>query len=94
VDTEERGALTAILDWECISTVPLWKAFEYPVFPQGQLRDEKPQHGEYFWPEPEQIASGEEYEQVLFGEHMLEYDQTRLRPIFEEEMQKLVPRWS
>ena len=93
-DPDEQGVLTAILDWECVSTVPLWKACQYPLFLQGQPRDEEPQHDEYFWPEAEQVASGEEVEQVLYGEHMLEYEQTKLRPIFEEEMTKVVPEWS
>jgi hypothetical protein len=29
----------------------------------------------------------------MYGEHMLEYEQTRLRPVFEAEMRKLVPWW-
>jgi aminoglycoside phosphotransferase (APT) family kinase protein len=28
----DQGALTAILDWECVSTVPSWKACQYPLF--------------------------------------------------------------
>lgn len=93
-EPDEQGVLTAILDWECLSTVPLWKACQYPLFLQGQPRDEEPRHDECFWPGAEQVASGEEVEQNLYGEHMLEYEQTKLRLIYEEEMTKVVPQWS
>jgi hypothetical protein len=94
IDAGSCGALTTILDWECVSAAPLWKACRYPGFLLGTPRDEEPKHDEYSWPEPEKVASGEECEHVLFGEHIIEYEQTRLRPIFAEEMQKYVPNWS
>ncbi len=45
------------------------------------------------WPDPEQALSGEGFEHVLYWEHILEYEQTKLRPIFEEEIKKSVPGW-
>lgn len=94
VNSEDQSKLSAILDWEFVSSVPLWKACQYPVFLRGKSRNIKPQRDGYFWPDPALVASGEECEQVMYDEHMLEYEQTILRPIFEAEMLKQVPYWS
>lgn len=44
---EGEGSLTAIVDWECVSAVPLWKACQPPQLLQGRIRNDKPQRETY-----------------------------------------------
>jgi hypothetical protein len=39
--------LTAVLDWECASALPLWKACSYPSFLRGRTRRLEPNLGRY-----------------------------------------------
>ena len=57
----EQGDLTAVLDWECVSAMPLWKACQHPALLRSKDRDEKPIEKTY----------GEDYEtNDLYLEHM------------------------
>ena len=38
----DEGALTGVVDWECVSALPRWKACYYPAFLVGRPRDEEP----------------------------------------------------
>ena len=81
---DEAGKLTAIIDWECVSALPLWKACQYPAFLNGRDRDEEPLQQAY-------ERDGEIND--LFWEHLLEYELTRLRTYFLEQIKQLEPRW-
>lgn len=83
---DKDGRLTAIVDWECISALPLWKACQYPAFLQGRDRDEKPIQDAY-----SEERNGEFYD--LFWDHLLEYELTRLRKFFLRKMYKLECGW-
>lgn len=37
------GALTGVLDWECVLALPRWKACYYPLFLEGRPRGKKPE---------------------------------------------------
>ncbi|KAI0149256.1 phosphotransferase enzyme family-domain-containing protein [Pestalotiopsis sp. NC0098] len=39
---DEIGELTAVVDWECISALPLWVACRYPSFIDGKPNDIEP----------------------------------------------------
>lgn len=44
---DEAGEITAIIDWECVSAVPLWRACQLPECLNSQTRDEQPKKEEY-----------------------------------------------
>ena len=83
---DKNGGLTAVVDWECVSALPLWKACQYPVILEGRDRDEQPIRDAYG-----REDNGEVNE--LFWEHLLEYELTRLRTFFLEKMSKLERGW-
>ncbi|KAH7267934.1 hypothetical protein MRS44_011776 [Fusarium solani] len=83
---DNAGNLTGVVDWECISALPLWKACSYPSFLEGRPRRDKPDATRYAH-DLDQIPSR------LYLEHLLEYELTLLRPLFLEEMERVEPRW-
>jgi hypothetical protein len=82
----DNGELAAILDWECVSALPLWNACYYPAFLKGRPRRLEPDLRRY---EPE--ASGEASD--LYWEHVWEYEVTLLRDVFIDRMKSLEPGW-
>ncbi|CAI7571592.1 unnamed protein product [Penicillium palitans] len=83
---DDSGELTGVLDWECVSAVPLWKACSYPSFLEERPRYSEPVPESY---EPED--NGEPNE--LYFEHLWQYETTLLRDIFMGEMRRLDPGW-
>ncbi|KAJ5528562.1 hypothetical protein N7527_001955 [Penicillium freii] len=82
----DNGELAAILDWECISALPLWNACYYPAFLKGPPRRLEPDLGRY-----ELEANGEPSD--LHWEHLWEYEVTLLRDVFIDRMKNLEPGW-
>ncbi|KAJ5356625.1 Aminoglycoside phosphotransferase [Penicillium concentricum] len=81
----KKGELTGVLDWECVSALPLWKACFYPTFLHGRPRDTKPNIEKYDRGNP---PSGGAY-----WEHLHDYEVTLLRGVFLDEMRKSEPTW-
>lgn len=44
---DELGNITAVIDWECVSPLPLWRAIRMPKFLWGRDRDEEPKRKVY-----------------------------------------------
>ncbi|WYZ43690.1 hypothetical protein EsH8_VII_000126 [Colletotrichum jinshuiense] len=44
---DDDGKITAILDWECVSTMPSWTATLMPKFLSGARREEEPDRDRY-----------------------------------------------
>jgi hypothetical protein len=95
------GEITGIIDWECVSTLPLWRA-SAPVFLKGRDRNQEPKRDEYAPDNGEEDAGGLTKEALdnegvnsLYWEHLLEYELTMLRGLFSEEMKKVagIPRF-
>ncbi|KAL3481393.1 hypothetical protein BJX99DRAFT_243713 [Aspergillus californicus] len=82
----DNGELAAILDWECVSALPVWNACDYPTFLQGRPRRLEPDLGRYK-PEPNGGASN------LYWEHLWDYEVTLLRDVFIDRMKNLKPAW-
>ncbi|CAG8403036.1 unnamed protein product [Penicillium salamii] len=85
----QEGHLTALVDWECVSVVPVYKTAEWLIFlagPDSEFED---------YPDPNNYAKvdGSLDENDIYQEHVLEYELTKLRPIFLEHMSKLSPNW-
>ncbi|KAJ9148455.1 Kinase-like protein [Pleurostoma richardsiae] len=83
---DEKGALAAVVDWECISALPLPVACQYPAFLQG-----KPNHTEPIKSQYQHDENGEVNE--LYWEHLEFWELTQLRRFFLDEMRKIQPRW-
>ncbi len=80
---DHNGKLTGVVDWECVSAVPLWKACDYPSFLEGPIREEKPDEKKFRRDEPGSLC----------WERLMEYELTVLRRCFINEMQRLEPGW-
>ena len=83
---DEKGVLTGVVDWECVSALPLWIACQFPLVVQGNRPDEEPIKSRYLHDENGEVDE-------LYWEHLENYELTQLRRIFLEEMTKLEPRW-
>ncbi|KAK7686686.1 hypothetical protein QCA50_010286 [Cerrena zonata] len=81
------GKLTGIVDWECVSALPLWKACQLPAFLQGSDRTDRPDPASYSL-DKETGLPGQ-----LFYEHVREWEKSRLREVFLEEMERVRPAW-
>lgn len=83
---DDRGTLTGVVDWECVSALPLWRACYYPFFLEGRPRHEEPDRNEYRHTDDGEPDS-------LYWEHLMEYELTKLRRYFLDEMRRLEPKW-
>lgn len=81
----EEGELTGVLDWECVSALPLWKACCYPTLLHGRPRDTKPNIEMYDRGNPDPDSA--------YWEHSQQYEATLLRVVFMDEMRKSEPGW-
>ncbi|CAG7919029.1 unnamed protein product [Penicillium olsonii] len=82
---DEKGELMGVINWECVSTLPLWKACYFPAFLHGRPRDIKP--------DIESYERGNPPPDTAYWEHLHEYEATLLRSVFLDEMRRLEPRW-
>ncbi|KAK4246190.1 phosphotransferase enzyme family-domain-containing protein [Corynascus novoguineensis] len=82
----DDGNLTAVVDWECISALPLWIACQIPPLLQGKPRNEEPVKTKYQHDEDGNVVE-------LFWEHLDDYELTQLRRVFLGEMERLQPEW-
>jgi len=80
----DTGNVTAFLDWECVSFVPLFKAASFPHVLQGR---------NYTGPRPDPAGYMKDEEtsrpNQLYFEHVKEWEQTRLRELFLKTMEGL-----
>ncbi|KAG8528468.1 uncharacterized protein KY384_007386 [Bacidia gigantensis] len=83
---DANGELTAVVDWECVSTVPLWQACNYPRLIEGSERYQKPDENTYAHEENGEINE-------IYWYHLEDYQKTQLREFFLEQMSKLEPGW-
>ena len=79
------GELAALVDWECVSVVPLWKVCQVPQFLVSRERTSEPQKHDYFPQDNE--------EDTAYFIDLEEYEKTCLRRQFLEQMARLEPAW-
>ncbi|SPO05368.1 uncharacterized protein DNG_08055 [Cephalotrichum gorgonifer] len=56
----DKGEISAVLDWESVSALPLWMLTQVPKFLDGPVREEEPQRDLYADETPEQAAAAAE----------------------------------
>ncbi|KAI0346107.1 kinase-like protein [Trametopsis cervina] len=83
---DDTSKLTGILDWECVSALPLWKACQLPTFLNSRHRAERPDPATY---STEEDGSPSE----MYTEHLREWEVTKLRAFFLAEMERVEPAW-
>ncbi|KAK8076918.1 hypothetical protein PG996_003088 [Apiospora saccharicola] len=95
----DEGRLTAIIDWECVSAIPLWRACQLPQLLNGRECDECPERSSY-GPSSDDENDDDSPDKFdnegvssLYWEHLLEYEQAQLRKLFMEEMARVQPNW-
>ncbi|KAK3938776.1 hypothetical protein QBC46DRAFT_264765, partial [Diplogelasinospora grovesii] len=82
---DDSGAF-GVVDWECVSALPLWKACYYPSFLEAPTRTREPDENRY-----QRGADGHPADP--YWEHLMEFELTILRRVFLDEMARLEPRW-
>lgn len=104
----DRGEITALLDWECVSAMPTWVATTPPRLLYGTNREDEPIKEVYADEEtPTDSSPAREKKQgdqdadeldnegknELYWIHLMEYENTRLRRVYRERMKQLWPDW-
>ena len=79
---DESGAFKALVDWECVSVLPLWKVCQLPDYITGLECHDKPDPANYKGVEDE-----------LYQSHLRDYEDTLLRSMFLDEMKLVAPEW-
>ncbi|KAK7421650.1 hypothetical protein QQX98_002117 [Neonectria punicea] len=100
---DDEGAITAVIDWECVSTMPYWVATEMPGFLIGTQREQEPIRDDYGDESPEEaeaarIEDGDDYldnegKDELYWIHLMEHEQTLLRKAYMDRMRVVWPSW-
>ncbi|CAI7649441.1 unnamed protein product [Penicillium glandicola] len=97
-----QGNITAIINWECVSAMPLWMATKVPKFLNGSIREQEPKREEYADEsagESDESQDGEddqlnnEGKNELYWIHLMEYEKTQLRRLYHVCMGQLRPGW-
>ncbi|KAI9832358.1 MAG: hypothetical protein M1826_002044 [Phylliscum demangeonii] len=83
---DEHGVLTAVLDWECVSVLPLWCACKIPDLLRGGECDPPPPLDEVHH-EPDGTVDS------MYWDVLREFEKMKLRETFRDEMQRLCPEW-
>jgi Phosphotransferase enzyme family len=95
----DDGMLTAILDWECTTTIPSWKACQLPEFLVGRPREDLALRAAEVMLEGLSEEKAAEWvkeqgwQDTFHEEWAIEWDQTRLTEVFKQEMERVAPEW-
>ncbi|WQF81090.1 Putative aminoglycoside phosphotransferase, protein kinase-like domain superfamily [Colletotrichum destructivum] len=101
---DDQGKITALLDWECVSTMPSWAVTQMPKFLSGARRNERPDrdgYGDESVGQDDMFSGGDRDEELdnegkdeLYWIHLMEFEQTQLRKVYAARMQQLRPDWA
>lgn len=100
----EEGQIAAVLDWECVSALPLWMLTKVPKFLDWPVRDEEPQRDTYADETPEESAAvarkrndpgylNSDGKNELYFIHRMEYEATELRKVYEARLREPWLEW-
>ncbi|KAK4221287.1 kinase-like domain-containing protein [Podospora fimiseda] len=87
---DEKGEITAVLDWECVSAVPIWMATKVPKFLEEGMREEEPQRDDYA---DEPCEDGGDKKNELYYVHRMEWEATQLRKVYDDRLKELWSGW-
>ena len=86
IRVSHRGKVTGVVNWGCVSVLPLWKACQVPSFLSKGDRLCDPDITLY------QI-SGKRLKDTLYSQHKMEYEIRQLRLLFLDCMESSEPQW-
>lgn len=99
----EQGEITAVVDWECVSAMPIWMATKTPKFLVGDRREDEPIRDIYADEDPTESVEARnegdpddldnEGKNQLYWIHLMEYETTKLRAVYEARLKELWPDW-
>ncbi|KAH8781205.1 phosphotransferase enzyme family-domain-containing protein [Diaporthe sp. PMI_573] len=101
---DEQGNISAVLDWECVSAMPLWAVTQVPKFLRNRDREDEPKR-ESYPDEPPPPKGGSDNGQRdpddlknegkngLYWINLMEYETTQLRKIYHDKMRSFWPDW-
>ncbi|KAK3354075.1 hypothetical protein B0T25DRAFT_545941 [Lasiosphaeria hispida] len=98
----EQGEITAVLDWECVSAMPLWMSTKFPKFLEGPVREEEPQRDSYL--DMDQLSNKSAVvagdpdlnnggKDLLYFIHQMDYEATQLRKVYKAKLKELWLDW-
>ncbi|KAM5350800.1 hypothetical protein ACJ41O_007305 [Fusarium nematophilum] len=100
---DDSGVVTAIIDWECVSAMPLWVATQMPKFLRGATREKEPRREGYADEVEDEAAARRDVDPEddldnqgkdgLYWIHRMEYEQTQLRKVYSGCMSRLWAGW-
>lgn len=83
---DDEGRLTALLDWDGVSVVPLWKACQMPEFLMSRYIDE-------MGDDSLGHIDGEYNASQISKDEAIDLEKAQLRSSFLAEMERLEPQW-
>ncbi|KAI0459670.1 kinase-like protein [Xylaria acuta] len=99
----EKGEITGIVDWECVSALPIWMTADMPRYLKGEGRQEEPIQGNYANETPEESVAPQNCDDPdeldhkgtvpLYWIHRMEYEATQLREVYKTRLKQLWPDW-
>ncbi|KAH8590194.1 phosphotransferase enzyme family-domain-containing protein [Bisporella sp. PMI_857] len=97
---DDSGKLTGVVDWECVSALPVWKSCQLSEFLRNRERNEEPLRENYAADEspdetdiPGEDGLDNEGVNELYWIHLEEYETTVLQRYYLERMGEVKPRW-
>ncbi|KAK3319446.1 phosphotransferase enzyme family-domain-containing protein [Apodospora peruviana] len=100
---DDNDEITAIIDWECVSAMPVWVSSQLPEFLRGADREKRPDRNRYTDVSDQHDTSSNdgqmedsldnEGKTELYWIHLMEYEQTQLRKVYAARMRELRPSW-
>ncbi|KAI8951067.1 kinase-like protein [Xylaria longipes] len=100
---DEKGGLTAIVDWECVSALPIWMTADMPRYLKQESRLEEPIRDNYSNETCEESLASQncddpdrldnEGKDSLYWIHRMEYEATQLREVYKTRLRQLWPDW-
>jgi len=82
----EQGEIRAVIDWECVSAMPLWISLGMvPKFLDEPALEEEPQRDKYT--DIDNTGEGNQ----LYDEHVMQYEMTQLRKVYGRKLAELWP---
>lgn len=104
---DDDGKITAVVDWECVSALPIWMAAKFPKFLRFGGREEKPDRDVYSNDDPISIARNvaeededddddddeldNEGKDELYWIHLMEWEVTQLQKVYDARLKQLWP---
>lgn len=96
---DNEGQITAVVDWECVSALPIWMAAMTPKFLISDSRLEEPKREDYMDETPQGSCSSEsdtdgldnEGKNQLYWIHLMDYEVTRLQEVYNAKLKQLWP---